>query len=105
MSRTAKRALPLLAGAALALLVALPAAAYTIFLKDGTRLTAKEKPAVQGDKLIFTTNIGVVQSVLVSDVDFKKTDAANKSNTGDAYVLEEHQANGEARSEEHTSEL
>jgi hypothetical protein len=79
--------LPLLA-AALGLVLSAPAFAYVIFLKDGTRLVAAEKPTVQGDRLVFSTNIGTVQSVPVADFDAKRTEEANKLSAGDAYVLD-----------------
>jgi hypothetical protein len=83
------KGLPVLLGAALALLFASDLSAYVIYLKDGTRLTSKEKPTVQGDRLLFVTKIGVMQSVPVADFDRKKTEEMNRlsSASGDAYVL------------------
>ena len=87
MSRT-RLILPRVLSAALVLLLAAPAAAYVIILKDGTRLVAKEKPTVEGDRLIFVTKIGVTQSVPAKDYDQKATVEANKLIAGgDALVL------------------
>jgi hypothetical protein len=87
MSARRSLLIPIL-GAALGLVLAAPAFGYVIFLKDGTRLVAAEKPTVQGDRLVFTTNIGTVQSVPAADFDVKKTEDANKLSAGDAYVLD-----------------
>jgi hypothetical protein len=87
MSRISRK-LPLLVGAALLLLWVSPLSAYVIILKDGTRLIAKEKPTVQGDRLVFITKIGVSQSLPAKDYDQKATEDANKLiSGGDAYVL------------------
>src|SRR5258706_3474720 len=87
MSRIARR-LPSLIGAALLLLSVSPLSAYVIILKDGTRIIAKEKPTIQGERLVFITKIGVSQSLPAKDYDQKGTEEANKLiSGGDAYVL------------------
>jgi hypothetical protein len=72
---------------ALALLASAPAYAYVIIMTDGTRLVAKEKPTIQGDRVIFLTSLGTAQSIPLAEFDQKKTDEVNRLGTGDAYVL------------------
>src|SRR5258708_39963283 len=87
MSRITRR-LPFLVGAALLMLSVSPLSAFVIILKDGTRIIAKEKPTIQGDRLVFITKIGVSQSLPAKDYDQKSTEEANKLIAGgDAYVL------------------
>ncbi len=78
-----------LSGLALAgaLLAALPAPAYLIILKDGTRLEAAEKPVEQGRNFIFKDKLGARKMIAVTEVDPAKTEAANKENYRDAYIL------------------
>lgn len=78
-----------LAGLALAgaLLAALPATAYIIILKDGTRLEAAAKPVMSGKNYLFYDKLGAQKMIAVAEVDPAKTDAANKENYRDAYIL------------------
>ena len=80
-----------LAGLALAaaLLAALPAPAYIIILKDGTRLEASGKPVVSGRNYLFHDKLGAQKMIAVAEVDPAKTEAANKENYRDAYILGE----------------
>lgn len=77
------------AGLALAgaLLAALPAPAYIIILKDGTRIEAAAKPVVSGRNYLFHDKLGAQKMIAVAEVDPAKTDEANKENYRDAYVL------------------
>lgn len=70
-----------------ALLAALPARAYLIILKDGTRLEAVDKPVAQGKNYFFKDKLGAKKMIAVSEVDPVKTEAANKENYRDAYIL------------------
>lgn len=72
-----------------ALLSALPAPAYLIILKDGTRIEAAAKPIVSGRNYIFHDKLGAQKMIAISEVDPAKTDAANKENYRDAYILGE----------------
>jgi len=78
-----------LAGLALAgaLLAALPAPAYILILKDGTRIEAAAKPVVSGRNYLFHDKLGAQKMIAVSEVDPGKTDAANQENYRDAYIL------------------
>jgi hypothetical protein len=80
-----------LAGLALAgALLAAPAAqAYLIILKDGTRIESAEKPVAQGRNYVFRDKLGAQKMIAISEVDPAKTDAANKENYRDAYILGE----------------
>jgi len=84
----ARRRVALLAAAVAALLVAGTAAAdYVIYTKDGARIVAREKPTVQGNRLLFRTPLGAPQSIATADVDEERTDKANKEGYGGAYLL------------------
>ena len=78
-----------LAGLALAgaLLAALPAPAYLIILKDGTRIESAEKPVAQGRNYLFHDKLGARKMIAITEVDPAKTEAANKENYRDAYIL------------------
>ncbi len=78
-----------LSGLALAgaLLAALPAPAYLIILKDGTRIEAAEKPVEQGRNFVFKDKLGARKMIAITEVDPAKTDAANQENYRDAYIL------------------
>lgn len=78
-----------LSGLALAgaLLTALPAPAYLIILKDGTRIEAAEKPVEKGRNFLFKDKLGARKMIAISEVDPAKTDAANSENYRDAYIL------------------
>lgn len=80
-----------LAGLALAgaLLAALPAPAYLIILKDGTRIESAEKPVEQGRNYVFRDKLGAKKMIAISEVDPAKTEEANRENFRDAYVLGE----------------
>jgi len=75
--------------ALLALLAAAPllAAGYTIYLKDGARLVAKEKYKVENGRAIITLLNGTQTFVAASQVDVKRTEEANRTGYGGALVL------------------
>lgn len=78
-----------LSGLALAgaLLTALPAPAYLIILKDGTRIEAAQKPVEQGRNFVFNDKLGARKMIAIAEVDPTKTEQANKENYRDAYIL------------------
>lgn len=87
---SARRSVVLLTALVAALLVAGTAAAdYVIYTKDGARIVAREKPTVQGNRLIFRTPLGAPQSITTADIDEERTDKANKEGYGGAYLLSE----------------
>ncbi len=79
------RALALALGLALA---AAPALAYTIVLKDGTKIVAKTKYVIRGDRAIITLPSGTETSYAAAEIDVEKTDAANAGDIGTAMVIE-----------------
>ena len=75
------------AGVAVALLVAAPLAAYTIYLKDGGTLEARQKYRVEGDKAIITLPSGATTTLPMAQIDVARTDASNASDFGSATVV------------------
>lgn len=75
------------------LLAALPAAAYTIYLKDGTKIIAKQKYEVVDGRAYFTLQNGTRTFIAADELDVPRTEKANVANLGSAVVIEE----GEAR--------
>ncbi len=80
--------------ALVALVVATPLFAYTIFLKDGSRIVAKEVHRIQGDRVIITLPNGTETFIALEEVDLAKTEEFNKTNLDGAILLE----GGEAKS-------
>src|SRR5512144_1634776 len=82
------RRVALLTALVAAFLVAGTAAAdYVIYTKDGARIVAREKPTVQGNRLLFRTPLGAPQSIASAEVDEARTEKANKEGYGNAYLL------------------
>ena len=73
----------------LALLAAAPllAAGYTIYLKDGSRLVAKNKYRIENGRAIITLPNGTQTFVPAAQIDVKRTDEANKDGYGGAVIL------------------
>ncbi len=65
------------------------AADYVIYTKDGQRIPAREKPVVQGNRLVFRTPLGAQQSMALADYDEVRTLKANQEGLGGVYVLGE----------------
>jgi hypothetical protein len=75
----------------LALLVfvtTLPLSAYTVFLKDGAQLIAKEPPEIRGNMAIITLQNGTQSSLPASEIDLERTRQANQNDIGSALILE-----------------
>ncbi len=83
--RTA-RLLPLVA-LALALLAA-PAAAYVIILKDGTQVITRDLYRVENGKARFVLQNGTESFLELQEIDIPKTDEANRVNYSGAMVLD-----------------
>lgn len=78
----------LLAALVLALFAG-PALAYTIYLKDGSRIIAKDKYEIRGDLAIITLPSGTQSSYPASEIDVERTESANESRLGStAMVIE-----------------
>ena len=67
-------------------------AAYTVHLKDGTSIVTKKKYTAQGDKAILTLPSGTETTMALAEIDFFKTEAANRSDLGNAIVIEDGKA-------------
>jgi hypothetical protein len=70
-------------------LIAAPllAGGYTIYLKDGSRLVAKNKYRIENGRAIITLPNGTQTFVAASQIDVRRTDEANKDGYGGAVVL------------------
>ncbi len=73
----------------LVLLIAAPAAAYTIYLKDGSRLIAREKYQLDGDRALIVLQNGTQTFLDAAEIDVPRTETANRNNYGTAMVLED----------------
>lgn len=70
-------------------LAAGPALAYTIYLKDGSRLIAKDKYVIRGSQAIITLPSGTQTSLAADQIDVPRTEKANESRLGGtAMVIE-----------------
>jgi hypothetical protein len=73
----------------LAAFAAGPALAYTIYLKDGSRIIAKEKYVVKGNLAMIVLPSGTTSSLAVAEIDVPRTDEANRQVLGTAVAIEE----------------
>lgn len=71
-----------------AMLLATPALAYTIYLKDGSQLLSKTKYVVRGDKAIIITQSGTETALPLAEIDIPRTEAANQHDLGTAILIE-----------------
>ena len=65
----------------------LAATGYTIVLKDGSSLVAKEKYTIQNGKAIITLLNGTQTFVRADQIDVARTDAANRSGLGTGVLI------------------
>jgi hypothetical protein len=72
-------------------MVAIPASAYTIYLKDGSRLIAKEKHLLEDGKAIIVLQNGTRTFIEASEIDIARTEKANLGDYGTALLLEDGQ--------------
>jgi len=70
-------------------IMAIPAGAYTIYLKDGSRLIAKEKHRIEDGKAIIVLQNGTRTFIEASEIDVARTEKANLGDYGTALVLED----------------
>lgn len=85
----AKHVKPIAWGLLLALASVAELAAYTVYLKDGSSIQAKEKYKISGDRALITLTNGQHTFVPASQVDVARTEKANKLDYGSAVVLQE----------------
>jgi len=79
----------LLAIAVLALLLPAPLLAYTIYLKDGSRIVARDKYKIENGQAIIVLQNGTETMIKASEIDEARTAQANTSNLGTALVLDQ----------------
>ncbi len=72
-------------------IVAIPASAFTIYLKDGSRLIAKEKHRIEDGKAIIVLQNGTSTFIELSEIDIPRTEQANLGDYGTALILEDGQ--------------
>ncbi len=66
-----------------------PVLAYTVVLRDGSRVEARDKYVIEGDKAIITLMSGTETFIDASEIDVEATEEANKHQLGNALVLED----------------
>jgi len=71
-----------------------PALAYTIYLKDGSRIIARDKYEIRGSQAIITLPSGTESSLAADLIDVPRTEQANLSRLGGTAIVIE---GGEAR--------
>lgn len=64
------------------------AAGYTIFLKDGSRLVARQKYKIENGRAIITLLNGTQTFVPAAQIDVKRTEEVNRDGYGGAVVLQ-----------------
>lgn len=74
--------------AILALLLAAPLAAYTIYFKDGRTLQCKGKPRIVNGRAVVTLLNNTEASFDAKQIDDKKTEDMNKRDLGAAMILD-----------------
>lgn len=72
-----------------ALLLAVPASAYIVVMKDGSKITAAEEYEVRGDKAIITLPSGAVTQIDLDEIDQEETRRANSRGYGDAELVDD----------------
>jgi hypothetical protein len=68
--------------------MASPLFAYTVFLKDGSSIEAKEIHRIEGDRVIITLPNGTETFIDRDEVDLERTREFNKNNIDGALLLE-----------------
>jgi hypothetical protein len=73
----------------LACCLAAPVSAYTIYLKDGSRILARQKYTVEGDRAIITLESGTETFLAFGEIDVQRTEEANLTDIGNALIFED----------------
>jgi hypothetical protein len=91
--RTPRRSTLTLLALFCALVWAGPLLAYTIYLKDGSSIQAKEKYKIVGERALITLPNGNQTFLPTKQIDEARTEQANKNDYGTAVVIDDsHQA-------------
>jgi hypothetical protein len=94
MSQISRTRLLPAAALALAVFSAVPAdATYVIYTRDGARIEAREKPVVQGRRVVYLTPLGTSQTIALDEWDQVRSEKANREGFGGAYVLDDPSGN------------
>jgi hypothetical protein len=64
-------------------------ATYVIYTRDGARIEAREKPVVQGKRVVYLTPLGTSQTFALDEWDQARSEKANREGFGGAYVLDD----------------
>jgi hypothetical protein len=64
-------------------------ATYVIYTKDGQRIEARDRPVIQGRRVIYLTPLGTSQTIALDEWDQARSDKANREGLGGAYVLDD----------------
>jgi hypothetical protein len=73
----------------LALCAVTPALAYTVFLKDGTKLIARSKYTISNGMAIIVLQNGTTTSIRANEIDVERTEKADQGNYGTALVIDD----------------
>jgi hypothetical protein len=85
MSRLTPRVLAL---ALVLAILASPAVAFTIFMKDGSTVIAKDDFRIEGENALITLQNGTETILPLAEIDIPRTREFNKDNIGSAVLLE-----------------
>ena len=83
-----KRAAAVAAALLAAVLVAGPAAAYVIYLKDGSKIVAQEKYELREGRAYIVLQNGTSTFLDADEIDVARTEEANRANLGSALIIE-----------------
>ena len=89
MHEPSRRKLTALAFALLLAAAAGPLAAYTVYLKDGSKIVAREKYEVDGERAIIILQNGTRTFIELAQIDVEKTEQLNRSDYGTAVVIDQ----------------
>ena len=70
-------------------ITAAPMFAYSIYLKDGSRLMAREKFRIEDGRAIIVLQNGTQTFIDISEIDVPRTEEANQGRYGTAFVIED----------------
>ncbi len=70
-------------------LAAVPASAYTIYLKDGSTIDAEGPYTVDGERVLLTLRSGTATEMPLAEIDVEKTQERNRGGLSDALVLQD----------------
>ena len=71
------------------MVAATPLGAYTIYLRDGSTLIAKEKYRVEDGKALIVLQNGTQTFIEATEIDVEKTERVNKGNYGTAFFIDD----------------